>query len=124
MTEGPLRLRGVKAVGNVLPIPTTAEDARKMHEEFRAWTAACDASRTYRVRFIHKISPRDTDIKSDVQIPDGAFADRNALGAALRAAGVLDSGHRVRSFRTEGDKVIAFPSGACNIWHSIIIERS
>jgi hypothetical protein len=77
----------------------------------------------YRVRFIHRVSPRDTDVR-DVQIPDGAFADRNALGAALRAAGVLNSGHRVRSFRTEGDKVIAFPSGACNIWQSIIIERS
>ena len=76
---------------------------------------------TYSVRFVHKISPRDTDTAA-VDLPDGAFSDRNTLGKALRAANVLSSGHRVRTFRVEGDRVIAFPSGSCNVWHSIILQ--
>lgn len=76
---------------------------------------------SYRIRFIHKISPRDTDTIPAVDLPDGAFADRNTLGAALRQVGALCKGERVREFRTEGARVIAFP--ARSVWHSIIIER-
>lgn len=75
---------------------------------------------TYVVRFVHKISPRDTDTTS-VALPDGAFADRKTLGAALRAAGVLCAGERIGSFRVEGPRVVAFPVGT--IWHSLIITR-
>jgi hypothetical protein len=79
---------------------------------------------TYNVRFIHRVSPRPSDVMR-AELPDGAFADRNTLGAALRAAGVLASGQRVRTFRVEGNRVIVFPHMAgCCVWHSIIIENA
>jgi hypothetical protein len=74
---------------------------------------------TYRVRFVHKIAPRDTDVKNDVAIPDGAFSDRKVLAAALRKAGVLHSGGRLQSFRVAGDKVIAFP--CASIWNAFVL---
>jgi hypothetical protein len=74
----------------------------------------------YHVRFIHKISPRDTDTAS-ADLPDSAFSDRKTLGAALRKAQILPGGTRLFSYRTEGDKVIAFPCGS--IWHSIILTH-
>lgn len=78
------------------------------------------------VRYVHKISPRDSDVKGPVTIPAGAFADRKKLGAALRKAGVLDPGAQVRNFRTEGDKVVVFPSmpGMTTYWHSIILTHA
>jgi hypothetical protein len=76
------------------------------------------ADEAWKVRFVHKISPRDNDVDV-VSLPAGAFSNRNTLGAALRAAGLLFSGERIREFRVEGDKVIAFPAGS--IWHSIIL---
>ena len=76
---------------------------------------------TYHVRFVHKISPRETDVMPSVVLPDGAFSDRNTLAGALRMANVLPKGCRVRGFRVEGEKVIAFPIGS--IWHSIILTH-
>jgi len=75
---------------------------------------------TYFVRFVHKISPRDTDVGSNpIEISDGAFSDRKVLARALRTAKVLAPGERLHSFRAEGDYVVAFPSRG--IWHSIIL---
>lgn len=76
----------------------------------------------YDVRLVHKISPSDKDRMGPVAIPDNAFSDRNTLAAALRDAGVLQSGGRLNSFRVEGEKVVAFP--AKSIWHSIVLTPS
>lgn len=75
--------------------------------------------RTYEVRLVHKISPRDSDRKT-VSLPESAFSDKNRLAAALRDAGIMGRGERLRSFRVEGDKVVAFPDRG--IWHSFIID--
>jgi hypothetical protein len=78
------------------------------------------------VRFVHKISPSPKDVMGPVSIPDSAFADSKTLGAALRRAGVLEAGARVRHFRTEGDKVVVFPTmpGSTTYWHSIILTHA
>jgi hypothetical protein len=73
------------------------------------------------VRYVHKISPSAKDVGPDVEIPQNAFSNRNTLAKALRNAGVLTSGIRLRSFRVEGDKVVAFPMGRFNTWHSVIL---
>jgi hypothetical protein len=73
----------------------------------------------YSVRFVHKISPRDTDVEGPYPFKSDAFTDRKTLGAALRHVGALNAGERVREFRKEGEKIIAFPVGS--IWHSIIL---
>jgi hypothetical protein len=75
--------------------------------------------RKYEVRFVHKVSPSDKDVKV-VEIGDGAFSDRNTLAKALRDAKVLHKGGRLSNFRVKGDKVVAFPQGS--IWHSFIIK--
>ena len=79
---------------------------------------------TYSVRYVHKVSPRDTDVGPAVEIPAGAFADRNKLGKALRALGVMMKGCRVSGFRVERDKVVVFPvcPGLSTYWHAIILE--
>jgi hypothetical protein len=74
------------------------------------------------VRFVHKISPRDTDTMDPITVPNGAFSDRKTVGKALRAAKVLNAGDRVSHFRVEGDRVVVFPVGSCMIWHSIILQ--
>jgi hypothetical protein len=76
----------------------------------------------YDVKFVHKISPSDKDRMGPVAMPDNAFSDRNTLAKALRDAGVLHSGERLRNFRVEGEKVIAFP--AKSIWHAIVLTPS
>jgi len=86
----------------------------------------------YHVRLVHKIAPGIGDEMASVELPDGAFADRSALGAALRGTPltpgiypgmktVLGKGEGIGSFRTEGSKVVAFPRGS--IWHSIILTH-
>lgn len=78
-------------------------------------------SAIYSVRYVHKISPRESDTHADVELSGNAFADRKALGLALRKAGVLSSGVQVESFRVEGEKVVVFPRGC--IWHSVILTH-
>lgn len=78
-------------------------------------------SATYSVRYVHKISPKASDVHADVELSGNAFADRKALGAALRKAGVLSSGVQVESFRVEGEKTVVFPRGC--IWHSVILTH-
>lgn len=55
-------------------------------------------TRTYRVTYHH---PRGCILGRDVCLSDSAFRDRKALGAQLRAAGVLSTGARVTAFRGE-----------------------
>lgn len=78
-------------------------------------------SQDYAVRFVHRIAPRSDDVVWPVRLPDNAFSDRTELARALRSAGVLQSGARLREFRTEGDQVVAFPDRG--IWHSLIITN-
>lgn len=73
---------------------------------------------TYRVRFVHKISPSDKDVR-EVDLPDGFSADKLTMAKALRKCGVLPTGGRLRLMRAEGSQVVAFPSGG--IWHSFIV---
>lgn len=77
----------------------------------------------YMVRYVHKISPSSKDVAGPVHISGSAFSNSKTLGAALRKVGVLMAGARVRSFRTEGNQVVIFPSapGLTTYWHSIIL---
>lgn len=78
---------------------------------------------TYKVRYVHKISPSDKDVGPDVQIPDNAFSNRNTLGAALRKAKVLMAGASIPNFRVEGNKIIIFPRlpGSTTYWHAVVL---
>jgi len=71
------------------------------------------------VRFVHMVSSRDADVAGPVLIPGGAFSNKTTLAKALRYIGALQPGARLRSFRVEGDKVIAFPDRG--IWHAIVL---
>lgn len=55
----------------------------------------------YEVQYAHV-----TAGPASAELPDNCFSDRKTLGAALRAAGILAAGARLRGFRTEGDRVI------------------
>jgi hypothetical protein len=79
----------------------------------------------YRVRYVHKISPKPDDFGHDIEISDNAFSDNKTLGKALRDAGTLLTGGRIISFRTEGDEVLAFPMvpQLTTYWHCIILKR-
>jgi hypothetical protein len=70
------------------------------------------------VRYVHKIAPRDSDV-SVAEIPNGAWSNRNLLAKALRDARILPSGGRLREFRVEGEKVIAFPMAS--IWRAFVL---
>lgn len=80
------------------------------------------ATRFYHVRYVHKISPRDSDV-GRVALPDSAFSNKNTLASAMRKAGILIKGGYLRSFRTEGNRVVTFPvcPGLTTYWHSIIL---
>jgi hypothetical protein len=77
----------------------------------------------YSVRYVHKVAPSEKDVGPDVVVPAGAFADSRKLGQALRTLGVLLPGARVRSFRTDGDKVVVFPvlPGLSTYWHAVVL---
>lgn len=73
-----------------------------------------------KIRYVHKISPRDTDVReASLNILDLDTHNLTALGAALRKAHVLESGTRVRSARHENGKIVVFTDRG--IWHSIVI---
>lgn len=75
----------------------------------------------FNVRYIHKISPRDTDVAGPVELRESDFANRKTLAAALRKAKVLSHGERIRDFRIEvsKDQVVVFPQAS--IWWSIVL---
>lgn len=97
----------------------------KSHPGKRASVRNSSGTSMWSVRFVHKVSPRDSDRMAPVRIPDGAWSDTRKLGAALRAVGVLGKGARVKSFRAEGDSVAVFPAmpGLTTYWHSIILKH-
>lgn len=75
--------------------------------------------RTYTIRFVHKISPQWADVET-FELPDGTFSDSRTLQAdALRDAGAMSPGERLRGFRVEGDKTVCFPDRG--IWHALVI---
>ena len=76
----------------------------------------------FTVRYVHRIAPKASDVGSDIDIQDSALSDSRSLAGALRKAGVLEGGARLRSFRVEGDKVLCFPDRG--IWHCIALERA
>lgn len=81
------------------------------------------AGNGWTARYIHRVSPRETDRFRDgqrFQLPEGAFKTRLTLARALRELGVLQAGERLRSFRCESSKVVAFPDRG--IWHSVTLE--
>lgn len=80
-----------------------------------------NTKRTYSVRYIHKISSRAYDVAT-VAIGCNAFSDRKTLAKALRDAGILCAGERLREVRVEGDRVICFPDRG--IWHSLTLTCS
>ena len=74
----------------------------------------------YQARYVHKISPSDKDVaKNLVDLSLKDLENRSALGAALRRAHILASGDKIKDFRIEKDRVVAFPANS--IWHSIIL---
>ena len=76
---------------------------------------------TYAGRYVHKISPRDTDTFGPIRLTDSDFRDRKTLGAALRKARVAID--RVNSFRYEGGgKYVVFPENR-SVWHAIVLTR-
>jgi hypothetical protein len=81
-----------------------------------------NAAMKYDVRFVHKISPSAKDVSEPIEVSGGAFSDSKTLAAALRKAKVLGAGERLRAFRVEGDRVVAFPDRG--IWHSIVLTPS
>ncbi len=83
-------------------------------------------SKVYKVRYVHRVAPSEKDVWPDITVPDGAFSDSRKLGQALRTFGVLLPGARVRSFRTEGDKVVVFPvmPGLSTYWHAVVLTAS
>jgi hypothetical protein len=75
----------------------------------------------YKSRYVHKISPKDTDVGPTVGLTLKDLDDRKTLGKALREAGV--SIDRVSSFRREGTgKVVVFPEKR-SIWHAVVLEH-
>lgn len=96
------------------------KDGARVLEEAAGLTRG--TMRTYGVRFTHKIAPK---VIVDVQLPDTAFSNRNTLGKALRAAGVLAKGARIVEMRVEADSVVCFPSytGLTTYWYLITLTR-
>ena len=76
----------------------------------------------YNAHYVHRISSKPTpaDSEGPFEIRDSAFENRTKLGKAMRDAGILSYGQRLSSYRSEGDKVITFPSKS--IWHAIVLE--
>jgi len=84
---------------------------------------------TYHVRYVHKVSPRDTDVDT-VSLPDEAFRTPETLAKALRSAGKLAKGARIGTVRLEpgataGEpgRTVLFPvcPGLSTYWHAIIL---
>ncbi len=74
----------------------------------------------YTVRYVHKISPSAGDTGPDAILLLRDTVSRKELGRVLRGQGILAAGVPVRDFRWEGDNLVLFPGGSCQIWHSLI----
>jgi hypothetical protein len=73
----------------------------------------------WNVRFVHKISPSDKDVKKDVFISPKAWATNITLAKALRENRILPVGGTIRAMAKSPDRVVVFPGGR-SVWHSII----
>ena len=82
---------------------------------------------TYSIRYVHKISPRDTDVGPTVRISSADLASKSGLARTLREQKAIGAGARVRDFRVEdgGARIVVFPTmpGMTTYWHSIILTR-
>jgi hypothetical protein len=75
----------------------------------------------YLTRYVHKISPKETDTGEAVDLAPTDLTDRKKLAAALRRVGLLSAGEQIRDFRIEKEgRVVVFPKAS--IWHSIILH--
>lgn len=70
--------------------------------------------------YTHKIAPSPADKIAEFEISGNAFSNKNTLGKALRQAGILPPGGRLKHFRVEGDRVFAFPMSS--VWHCITLR--
>lgn len=84
-------------------------------------------TRTYSVRYVHKIAPRDTDVGPQVRIASVDLLSKSSLARSLRDQKAIGAGARVRDFRVEdgGARIVVFPTmpGTTTYWHSIIMTR-
>jgi hypothetical protein len=80
---------------------------------------------TFEARYVHKISPRHTDVVSFAASPEllDLANDHLALGKALRRVGVLPKGCQLapNSRRGKHNTVEVFPVGTVN--HAIVIRE-
>jgi hypothetical protein len=74
----------------------------------------------YETRYVHKISPKDTDVGNPVDLSPKDLESKSALAAALRKSRILPAGGKINSFRIEQDRILVFPQAS--IWHSIILH--
>lgn len=79
---------------------------------------------TYKIRFVHKIASSSKEYHDrTVEVPEGATgAD---VAKILRSCGAMLKGQRLREFRREQGKLIAFPAcwrGITTTWHAIVLE--
>jgi len=75
----------------------------------------------YKVHYVHKISPSDKDVGPDIALTSPDIKNKNRLAKALREYKILQRGERLREFRVEDGKIVAFP--AKSIWHAIILTE-
>lgn len=83
-------------------------------------------TQVYKVRYVHKIAPREDDKGPDVALHSQDFSDARELGAALRRQGALARGARITAFRLETNptRAVCFPRlpGSTTYWHAIVLE--
>lgn len=77
-------------------------------------------ARELTIRYVHRVAPRDTDVRTCNTISDSAFADNRTLASALRARGLMERGARIREMRASGSMVTCFPDRG--VWHYFTIE--
>lgn len=76
------------------------------------------------VRFVHKVSPSDSDTHPPVALERGVFEDRKALAAALRDLDILPAKGTITECRYEDGRYLVFPQvpGMTTFWHCIVFE--
>lgn len=81
------------------------------------------ATREYMAHYTHRVGRANpNDVEGPFDLADGALSDKIKLAKAMRNAGILNVGDRLRSFRVEGDKIVTFPSTP-SPWHSITLTE-
>ncbi len=123
-------VRAVRAIpGKAAPKGQTFQAVYRLCAFFDLKGHTHRSGRAYKVRYTHKIAPSTKDVGPKVRLTATELADRKALGKALRNAGVLAHGGRVKDYcinYTAGraTNVCVFPSvpGLTTYWHSITLE--